>query len=117
MRWLLSVIINAILFMALAGYFRESIHLAGFTAAIEASFLLSILNLLVRPVLILFTLPATILTMGLFLFVINAITLELTAALMGASFEINGFTMALLAAVIMSFVNLVIQKTIMKPRK
>ncbi|MDP4157927.1 MAG: phage holin family protein, partial [Bacillota bacterium] len=66
----------------------------------------------VRPLLILLTLPATVLTLGLFLFVINAVTLELTDMLMGADFEISGFGMALLATVIMSIVNLVIQKTI-----
>jgi putative membrane protein len=117
MRWLIGVLINAVLFLALAGYFHESFQLTGFTAALEASFLLSILNLLVRPILILFTLPVTILTLGLFLFVINAITLELTDVLMGASFEINGFGMALMVTMIMSIVNLIIQKTILEPSK
>ncbi|MDQ6600319.1 phage holin family protein [Bacillus salipaludis] len=117
MRWLIGVLINAILFMALAGYFRESIQLAGFTAALQASFLLSILNILVRPLLILLTLPATILTLGLFLFVINALTLEITDAIMGPAFEISGFGMALFAAIIMAIVNLIIQKTILEPSK
>ncbi|MDR6999468.1 phage holin family protein [Neobacillus niacini] len=117
MRWLLGVLINAVLFMAMAGYFHESFQLTGFTAALQASFLLSILNILVRPLLILLTLPATVLTLGLFLFVINAITLELTDAIMGPSFEISGFGMALFAAVIMSIVNLIIQKTILEPSK
>ncbi|HEY2419837.1 MAG TPA: phage holin family protein [Neobacillus sp.] len=117
MRWLLSCLINAVLFMALAGYFHESFHITGFFAAFQASILLSILNVLVRPILILFTLPATILTLGLFLFVINAITLEITDAIMGDAFEISGFGMALLVAIIMSIVNLIIQKTILEPAK
>jgi putative membrane protein len=79
--------------------------------------LLSILNILVRPILILLTLPATILTLGLFLFVINAITLELTDILMGPSFDINGFGMALLVSVIMSVVNLIVQKTLFEPNR
>lgn len=112
MKWLLGIIINAVLFMALAGYFNDSFHVSGIMAALTASFLLSILNVLVRPILILLTLPATVLTLGLFLFVINAVTLELTDLLMGPDFEISGFGMALLAAVIMAFVNLIIQKTI-----
>jgi putative membrane protein len=112
MKWLLGIFINAVLFMALAGYFNGSFHVSGFSAALAASFLLSILNVLVRPLLILLTLPATVLTLGLFLFVINAITLELTDMLMGTDFEISGFGMALLAVIIMSVVNLVIQKTI-----
>ena len=117
MKWLLGILINAVLFMALAGYFNGSIHLNGFTAALEASFLLSILNILVRPILILLTLPATILTLGLFIFVINAVTLEITDALMGSAFEITGFGMALLVVIIMSIVNLIIQKTIFEPSK
>ena len=117
MKWILGILINAVLFVALAGYFNGSFQLAGFKAALEASLLLSILNVLVRPLLILFTLPATILTLGLFLFVINAITLELTDVLMGSAFEIKGFGMALLIAFIMSVVNLVIQKTIFESHR
>lgn len=117
MRWLIGILINAVLFMAIAGYFADSVQLEGFSAALGASFLLSILNVLVRPILILFTLPATILTLGLFLFVVNAITLELTDYLMGGAFEISSFGMALFVAVIMSIVNLVIQKTILDPSK
>lgn len=117
MKWVLGVLINAVLFIALAGYFDGSFQLSGFKAALEASVLLSILNVLVRPLIILFTLPATILTLGLFLFVINAMTLELTDALMGSAFEIKGFGVALLIAVIMSIVNLVIQKTIFEPHR
>jgi putative membrane protein len=103
--------------MALAGYFHESFVLTGFMAALQASILLSILNVLVRPLLILFTLPVTVLTIGLFLFVINAITLELTDWMMGAAFEINGFGMALFFAVLMSLVNVIIQKTILRPAR
>ncbi|NRD76509.1 phage holin family protein [Bacillus sp. BRMEA1] len=117
MRWLMGCLINAVLFMALAGYFKESFYIAGFWAALQASILLSILNVLVRPLLILFTLPVTLLTMGLFLFVINGITLELTDYLMGYSFEIHGFGMALLFSVLMSLFNLVIQKTLLEPTR
>ncbi|WP_066366093.1 phage holin family protein [Neobacillus fumarioli] len=115
MRWLMGCLINAVLFMALAGYFKDSFYLAGFSAALQASILLSILNLLVRPLLILLTLPVTLLTIGLFLFVINAITLEITDYLMGPSFEIHGFGMALLFSVLMSLVNLIIQKALFEP--
>ncbi|QCJ44077.1 phage holin family protein [Bacillus sp. S3] len=117
MRWLIGCLINAVLFMALAGYFHDSFQLTGFWAALQASVLLSILNVLVRPLLILLTLPVTVLTLGLFLFVINAITLELTDYLMGDAFEINGFGMALFFAVLMSLVNIMIQKTILEPSR
>ena len=114
MRWLLGIIINAVLFIALAGFFEDDLYLSGFGAAVGASFILSVLNILVRPFLILLTLPVTILSLGLFLFVINAVTLMLTDSLMGSSFEISGFGMALLTAIIMSLANLVIQNTFLK---
>jgi len=117
MRWLIGCLINAVLFMALAGYFHESFQLTGFWAALQASVLLSLLNVLVRPLLILFTLPVTVLTLGLFLLVINAITLELTDYLMGAAFEIQGFGMAMFFAVLMSLVNVIIQKTLLAPSR
>lgn len=117
MRWLLGILINAVLFMAIAGYFEDSFQLDGIGAAITASFVLSFLNILVRPVLIILTLPVTILTLGLFLFVINAITLMLTDSIMGDAFNINGFGMALLVSLIMSFVNVVIQKVLLEKKK
>jgi putative membrane protein len=117
MKWLIGILINAVLFMAIAGYFSESFVLDGFTAALGASFILSIINIIVRPILVILTLPVTILTLGFFLFVINAMTLEITDYLMGDAFEIAGFGMALLAAIIMSMVTLVLDKTILKSSK
>lgn len=117
MRWLLGILINAVLFIAIAGFFQESIYIESFLAALTASFILSILNIFVRPILILLTLPITVFSLGLFLFVINALTLQITDSIMGESFEINSFGMALLVAVIMSIVNLVIQKQVMKDEK
>ncbi|MDQ0215941.1 putative membrane protein [Oikeobacillus pervagus] len=116
MRWLISILLNAVLFLAMAGYF-EGVYVSGFGAAVMASILLSILNLLVKPILIIFTLPATILTLGLFLFVINALTLLLTDSIMGDSFNISGFGMALLMAVLMSLFNVVLQNTILSKDK
>jgi putative membrane protein len=113
MKWLLGIGINAVLFIAIAGYF-ESFYVSSVGAALGASFMLSFLNILVRPILIIFTLPVTILTLGFFLFIINAVTLMLTDSLMGSSFETGGFGMALLTVLIMSFVNLIMQSTLLK---
>ncbi|OCA88194.1 hypothetical protein A8F94_10320 [Bacillus sp. FJAT-27225] len=117
MKWLLGIAINAVLFMAIAGYFDDEFRLTGLGAAIGASFLLSVLNIIVRPILILLTLPVTILTLGLFLFVINALTLMLTDKLMGSAFEISSFGMAFLVAIIISLVNLVVQKVVFDKSK
>ena len=107
MRWFARVIINAVLLLALAGYF-ESIYLSSIWSAFAASLLLSLLNTFVKPLLILLTLPVTVLTFGLFLFVVNAMTLALTAWLMGSSFQIGGFSTALLASLAISLFHVVI---------
>ncbi|USK43877.1 phage holin family protein [Cytobacillus oceanisediminis] len=117
MRWILGILINAVLFVAIAGFFKDSFYLSGFGAAIGASFMLSILNILVKPIVIILTLPVTVLTLGLFLFVINAVTLMITDGFMGDSFEIDGFGTAILVSVIMSIVNLIIQKAILEPAR
>ncbi|WP_456273342.1 phage holin family protein [Bacillus sp. AK031] len=116
MRWLIGILINAVVFVSLAGYF-EGFEVSGFGSAVIASFILAILNVLVRPILIVLTLPATILTLGLFLFVINAVTLLLTDGIMGSSFEIDGFGMALLAAIILAVINVAVQKVVIEPMK
>ncbi|MDZ5474122.1 phage holin family protein [Bacillus sp. 31A1R] len=112
MRWLFGILINAVIFVALAGYFEKSIYIEGFGAALGASFVLAILNILVKPILVILTLPVTVLTLGLFLFVINAITLLLTDRIIGESFEIEGFGMALFISIVMSIANVIIQKAV-----
>ncbi|WP_163654949.1 phage holin family protein [Listeria sp. PSOL-1] len=111
MRWLAGVIINAVLFVALSGFF-SSFHVAGFGTAVLASFILAILNMLVRPVLFILTLPINIFTLGLFTFVINALMLKLTTYFMGSSFVIDGFGTALILAAIMAFANLIINSVL-----
>jgi putative membrane protein len=114
MRWLTSIIVNSLVLIVVAGYF-ESFHIEGVWAAILASILLAVLNVLVKPILILLTLPVTVLTLGLFLFIINAITLWIAQAIMGDSFVIDGFGMAILASIIISLLNLLIQKFVIEP--
>ncbi|RLQ96703.1 phage holin family protein [Falsibacillus albus] len=116
MRWLIGILLNAVLFIAIAGFF-DGFHVSGFGAAVTASFILSILNVLVRPILIILTLPVTILTLGLFLFVINAITLIITEQIMGGALEIDGFGMAFLVSIIMSIANVIIHKAVLDPWK
>ncbi|WP_017756396.1 phage holin family protein [Calidifontibacillus oryziterrae] len=114
MRWLIHLLINTIVLIVVAGYFK-SFYLDGISAAIVASLIISILNVFVKPILILLTLPFTVITFGLFLFVINAITLMITDELMGAAFEIESFGAAILAAIVISILNMLIQKVVIEP--
>ncbi|ENE7186027.1 phage holin family protein [Listeria innocua] len=111
MRWIIGVIINSVLFVGLSGFFT-SFHVDGFTTALLASFILAILNMLIRPILLLLTLPINIFTLGLFTFVINAIMLEMTTFFIGDSFQIDGFGTALIIAAIMAFANMIINSVL-----
>ncbi|EHL5771810.1 TPA: phage holin family protein [Listeria monocytogenes] len=111
MRWIIGVIINSVLFVALSGFFT-SFHVNGFTTALLASFILAILNMLIRPILLLLTLPINIFTLGLFTFVVNAIMLEMTTFFIGDSFQIDGFGTALILAAIMAFANMIINSVL-----
>lgn len=95
LRWLLS----ALALIAVA-YLVPGVHVAGFWTAVWVALLLGLLNAIVRPVLILLTLPVTILTLGLFTLVINAgILLFISAVTKG--FTIDGFGPAILAALLL----------------
>jgi len=113
-RWIINVVINAIVLIVVAGYF-DSFYLSGVGAAIVASLLLSILNVFVKPFLIILTLPVTVLTFGLFLFVVNAITLMIAEGIMEDAFQIDGFGTAILASIFISLLNIMIDKVIIEP--
>ena len=114
MSWLASLLINTIALMVVAGYF-VAFHIENISAALLASVLLSLFNVFLKPVLVLLTLPVTIFSLGLFLIVINAALLSLTAELMGSSFNIDGFGMALLAAIIISLLNMFLTNFVLEP--
>ncbi|WP_240374426.1 phage holin family protein [Bacillus piscicola] len=114
MGCLSSLVLNTIALMVVAGFF-PGFQLDGMGAALMAAFILTVINLLVRPLLVLFTLPITVFTLGFFIFIINAALLMLTAGLMGDSFQISGFGMALLAAIIIAILNMLLQNFIIQP--
>lgn len=111
LRWFLSIFLNAIALIAVATLF-DAFHLESFGAALLASVILSILNIFLKPILILFTLPITFLTLGLFLFVINAITLMITQGLMDSTFVIDGFGTAIIASIVISLLNLLLNSLV-----
>lgn len=84
------------------------IHVSGVPAAIIISLVLSILNLLVKPLLIFLTLPITVFTFGIFLFVINAL-IVLIAAWLVPGFQVDGFWWALAFSIILSISSSVLE--------
>jgi putative membrane protein len=103
MRLLLRFLLNA-LALIVAAWFIPGVRLASPGSAIIAGIVLGFINAIVRPVLVLLTLPFTLLTLGLFIFVVNAICLALTAWLV-PGFSISSFGAALGGALIVSLVS------------
>lgn len=98
-EWLLRALI-----ILVTSYFVPGFRIDSFTTSLVLVIILGALNLFVKPLLVLFTLPITILTLGLFTFVVNAIVLEL-AALFVRGVHIDSFLTAIVAAVVISFIS------------
>ena len=101
-RWLLLA--AALLLVA---HLYPGVSVASFGAALVAALVLGLFNTLVRPLLVLLTLPVTMLTLGLFLFVINALMFWAAAGVLG-SFNVTGFGAALIGSLIYSLCGMVI---------
>lgn len=105
-RWLLLA--AALLLVA---HLYPGVKVSSFGAALVAALVLGLLNTLVRPLLVLLTLPVTVLTLGLFLFVINALMFWAAASLL-SGLEVTGFVAALVGSLIYSICGLVIDAAI-----
>jgi putative membrane protein len=90
-------------------------HVNGWWPALWASLILGLLNAVLKPILFVLTLPITIVTLGLFLFVLNAIMLWLTSKIV-PGFQINGFMTTFIASLILAAVGM-IWKAITKPAR
>ena len=101
-RWLLLA--AALLLVA---NLYEGVSVTGFGAAMIAALVLGLLNALLRPILVLLTLPVTVLTLGLFLFVINALMFYFAAQVLDG-FNVTGFVAALVGSLLYSLCGLVI---------
>jgi len=101
-RWLLLA--AALLLLA---HLYSGVHVTSFGAAMIAALVLGLLNTLLRPVLVLLTLPVTVITLGLFLFVINALMFWAAANLLDG-FAVAGFSAALIGSLIYSLCGMAI---------
>ena len=91
--------------------FDQGIIVNGFQSALVASLLIGLLNMIVRPVLLILTLPVTLLTLGLFLFVINAFIFVMASSFL-EGFEVIGFGNALIGSIMYSLLGIVIDSAL-----
>jgi putative membrane protein len=114
-RLLLHWILSAIALWIVA-YFVPGIHVNGPMAALIAALAIGLINATIGLLLKVITFPITLLTLGLFWFVINALMLKLAAAIV-PGFEVRGFIPAFLGAILLSIVSSLLQWLVMPKRK
>ena len=112
LKLLLVWLINAVALIAVA-YLMPSITVASFGAALVAALVLGLINAVVRPVLVLLTLPVTVLTLGLFIFVINGLLFWLVGTWL-EGFDVGGFWSGVLGAILFSIVSWVLSALVQR---
>lgn len=104
LNWLASTLV-----IIIASYILPGVQVATFWTALLVAFVLGVFNIFLKPILILLTLPITIITLGLFTIVINAI-LVLLVSLLVPGFTVESFWSALLFSIVVAIINLLVAK-------
>lgn len=112
MNIIVKMLLSALAVILLA-YLLPGVQVAGIGSAIIVAIVLALLNLIVRPILVVLTLPVTIITLGLFLLVINALMILLADKLLDG-FSVSGFWIALLFSILLSFLQSVFSSIVKK---
>lgn len=105
-KWLVTT--AAILISA---YFLPGVSVRSLGAALVTAFVLGLINAVIRPILLIFTFPLTILTLGLFIFVLNALLVLLTSAIV-PGFHVAGFGWALIFSLLFSVVSFILHRIV-----
>ncbi len=112
MQFILKILLTAIAVLAIE-YILPGVTVDTYVTAIWVAVILGLLYAILKPILVVLTLPVTILTLGLFLFVINALIVLLADKLIDG-FEVSGFWAALLFSILLSIVQSILYKVIDK---
>jgi len=107
LHWILSLVISAVILL-IVSRIVSGFELDGFGPALIAALIIGVVNAIVRPVLAFLTLPLIIVTLGLFLFVLNALMLKLASVLV-PGFRIRGFLPAIWGALLLAVANLLLE--------
>jgi len=109
MRLLLNWLLSAIALL-IVSYLVPGFHVEGFKAALIAAVVIGLINATLGVILKFVTLPLTLLTLGVFWWVVNAFMLMLASKLLAPGFVVSGFFAAFLGAIVLSLVNMVLRK-------
>ncbi len=103
MQFLINLLLSG-LAVVISAYILPGVHVDGFVTALIVAVVLGIVNAILKPILVILTLPITILTLGLFTLVINAILVLLVSSIV-PGFRVDGFVWAFIFSIILSIVN------------
>jgi len=112
LRFLLVWLINALALMAVA-YLMPSVQVSTFGTALVAALILGLINAFVRPVLVLLTLPVTILTLGLFIFVLNGLLFWMVGSWL-QGFAVAGFWAGVFGAILFSLISWLLSALVLR---
>jgi putative membrane protein len=112
MNLLLAWLVNTVSLIAVA-YLMPSIRVDTFVTALIAALVLGLVNAVIRPILVLLTLPVTLLTLGLFIFVINGLLFWLVGSFV-KGFVVDGFWAGFLGAIVYSLISWLLSGLLLK---
>ena len=116
MNFIIKLFLNAIA-VVITAYILPGVYVESFGYALLVAATLSLLNVSIKPVLIFLTIPATIVSLGLFLLVINAFIIEIAAWLLAPNFAVATFWQALFFSILLSIINSVFERLTVKATK
>ena len=109
--------VYAVVLMVTSGLFPGGFYLDGIGGALAAALLMTVLNIILKPIIILLTLPLTLMTFGVFYIFINGFILWVASLLMGDAFIIRSFFTAVTASIVISLLRLGIDRYILKDKR
>ncbi|MEM6515346.1 MAG: phage holin family protein [Bacteroidota bacterium] len=110
MKLIIRILISALLVLLLA-YLLPGVGVSGYGAAVIVAIVLALLNAIVKPILVILTIPITIVTLGLFLLVINALIILMADEFIGG-FSVSGFWTALWFSILLSIFQSIVNATL-----
>jgi len=104
MNFIIKLLLSTVAVL-ISSYILPGVHVNSFLIALLLALVLSLLNAIVKPILVVLTIPLTIVTLGIFLLIINALIILIADAIMGGAFYVEGFWWALLFSIVLSVTN------------
>lgn len=115
-NFIIKLFINSIAVVG-AAYILKGVHVESFGYAVIVALVLSLLNSSIKPIVVAFTLPFTIVTLGLFMFFINAAMIQLTAYIIGNGFRVDSWWSAFFFSILLSILNSILENLLKLPNQ